>query len=222
MKHFNSASEQYDAYERILLRENEKYNLTAITDPADIRRKHFADSLALLDHFEVAQGARLLDVGSGAGFPGVPLKIERPDLEVSLLDSTAKKCNFLYMLGTELELPLKIYCERAEEAAYDPAMRERFDIVVSRAVAGLPTLLELCLPFVAVGGVFVAYKGMRGQTDEEMERVLRALPLLGGEIESVVDEQTEYGHRTLVIVRKNRQCQPEYPRNYAAISKKPL
>ena len=216
------SDEKFLAYEGILLRENAKYNLTAITDPAEIRQKHFADSLALLDAYEIPQGAKVLDIGSGAGFPGVPLKIARPDLRLTLLDSTAKKAEFLRKLGEELGIALTVLCARAEEAAHDVALRESFDLVTSRAVAALPLLCELCLPFVRVGGVFVAYKGTRARTDVELKAAKRAIGMLGGGEARVISEATAYGERTLVIIRKAANTPEDYPRNYGAMLKKPI
>ena len=215
-------TEKFEAYRRILLRENAKYNLTAITDPEEIAQKHFADSLSLLEAYDVQQSARLLDVGSGAGFPGAPLAITRPDLRVTLLESTAKKANFLRLLAEELDLPLTVVCARAEQAAHSPALRESFDLVVSRAVAGLPLLCELCLPFVNAGGAFAAYKGTREKTEAELRGAARAITLLGGELLQTAGEATNYGERTLVLIRKIAHTPAIYPRNHGAMVKKPL
>jgi len=213
---------KFELYRQILLRENEKYNLTAITEPEEIRQKHFEDSLSLLDDIEIPQGASLLDVGSGAGFPGVPLLIARPDLRVTLLDSTAKKAEFLRMVAEELELPLKVVCMRAEVAAHETGMRERYDVVVSRALASLPLLCELCLPFVKVGGVFAAYKGTREKALMELEAAREAIRILGAGEATIKGETTVYGERTRMILRKISQTPTKYPRNYGVILKKPL
>lgn len=212
----------FNLYEEILLRENAKYNLTAITDPAEIRQKHFGDSAALLDVLDIPLGVALLDVGSGAGFPGVPLKILRPDLQVTLMDSTAKKANFLRALSAELGLPFAVHCARAEQAAHDPAMRERFGVVVSRAVAPLPLLCELCLPFAAIGGTFAAYKGTREKAAEELAQAERAIALLGAELAEMISETTAYGERTLILLKKVSRISTAYPRNHGAMCKKSL
>jgi len=232
VKQFDSV---FELYMKILLRENEKYNLTAITDPEEIRQKHFEDSLALLELEEFssyfdqpstvhadAVAPQVLDVGSGAGFPGVPLAIAQPGLQVTLLESTAKKANFLTILAEELQLPLKVLCARAEQAAHDPALRESFDLVVSRAVAALPLLCELCLPFVKVGGAFVAYKGRRAQAEEEARSAAQATALLGGDLARIEPVSCQSGERTLIIVRKLSHTPPKYPRNHGAMVKKPL
>ncbi len=213
----------FEQYASILLRENAKYNLTAITAPEEIRQKHFEDSLALLgDELSIAQGASLLDVGSGAGFPGVPLKIARPDLQVTLLEATAKKAQFLALLARELELTVRVLNERAEQAAHERAYREAFDVVTARAVAALPVLCELCLPFVKIGGVFAAYKGTAEKAERELRGAENAIEALGAQLERVHSEDTVYGGRTRIILRKKAPTPPVYPRNYGLIKKKPL
>jgi len=214
----------FQTYLEILLRENAKHNLTAITDPEEIRQKHFADSLALLDDAPcpVPQGASLLDVGSGGGFPGVPLKIARPDIKLTLLEATGKKADFLRMLTRELGIAAVILKARAEQAAHDPTYRERFDVVTARAVAALPLLCELCLPFVRVGGVFVAYKGPSEKAHEELQAADNAIQLLGGEFEYMHSETTIYGGRSRIILRKISQTPTNYPRNHGVMRKKRL
>jgi len=228
----NHPSPLFPLYEQILLRENAKYNLTAITDPEEIRQKHFADSLALLDdpsprqrlHGEGAlpQDASLLDVGSGGGFPGVPLKIARPDIALTLLEATGKKAAFLRMLVNELSLEATVVQGRAEEAAQTQAYREQFDVVTARAVAALPLLCELCLPFVKVGGMFVAYKGPMEKARDELAAAANAIKILGAELECVHGESTVYGGRTRIILRKISRTPTNYPRNQGAMRKKPL
>jgi len=230
---------RFALYGEILLRENAKYNLTAITDPAEIRQKHFADSLALLDVLDALSNseaqhmltrpegacppqAQVLDVGSGAGFPGAPLAIARPDWRVTLLEATAKKARFLRLLAGELALPLTVINARAEIAARDPALRERFDLVVSRAVAALPMLCELCLPFVKPGGLFVAYKGAEARAGEELAQAARAIAALGARCERIAEETTVYGQRTLIMLRKISQIPAIYPRNHGIMLKRPL
>jgi len=237
--------DQFKRYEEFLLRENAKYNLTSITDPEEIRQKHFADSMALLQLHDLPENTIVLDVGSGAGFPGVPLKIARPDFHVVLLESSAKKAAFLEMLCKELKLmpgdgrlarlvdgykraqrsdgaQIEVHCARAEEAAHDPVLREQFGLVVSRAVAALPMLCELCLPFVEVGGMFVAYKGTLERTNEELKQAENAIKSLGGEVAQNVSRETFSGERTFVTIQKVKSTPTEYPRKYNAITKKPL
>ena len=222
MKQYDANIELFNAYASFLLAENAKYNLTSITDPEEIRQKHFEDSLALLEIAEVAQGATLLDVGSGAGFPGVPLKIVRPDLRVSLLESTAKKAAFLRLLGEQLKLEFAVINDRAETAAQKPELRGQFDFVVSRAVAALPLLCELCLPFVKTGGTFAAYKGTCERAEQELEQAGRAIKILGAEIAGMRTEETIYGERTILMLRKISQTPRNYPRNGGVMRKKPL
>jgi len=214
----------FDRYIEILLRENAKHNLTAITEPEEVRQKHFADSLALLEHLpcSLPASAAVIDVGSGAGFPGVPLAIARPEWRVTLLEATAKKAKFLSLLKDELGLPLTILNARAEIAAHDPMLREQFDLVVSRAVASLPVLCELCLPFVRPGGLLAAYKGTAERTNEELALARRAIEVLGGAAEKVVNESSAYGERTIVMLRKLSQSPAACPRNFGNILKRPL
>ena len=222
VKQYDSNIELFDAYASFLLTENAKYNLTSITDPDEIRQKHFIDSLLLLEVAEVAQGASLLDIGSGAGFPGVPLKIARPDLQISLLESTAKKAAFLRLLGEQLKLEFAVINERAETAAYQSVLRGQFDFVVSRAVAALPLLCELCLPFVKAGGTFAAYKGTRERAEQELAQAGQAIKILGAELVGIESEQTEYGERTILLLKKISQTPRNYPRNGGVMRKKPL
>jgi len=220
----NISSPLFPLYLSILLRENAKYNLTAITDPEEINQKHFADSLALLDDdpCPLAPDASLLDVGSGGGFPGVPLKIARPDIALTLLEATGKKAAFLRMLAEGLGLEASVVNARAEQAAHEPAHREQYDIVTARAVAALPLLCELCLPFVKVGGIFVAYKGPREKAEEEIDAAARAIKILGARLERVHGETTVYGGRSRIILRKISQTPAIYPRNHGTMLKRPL
>ena len=141
-------AEQFQAYMELLLDWNEKINLTSITEPEQVVEKHFLDSLTLLDWKNLKQGAKVIDVGTGAGFPGIPLKIMRPDIELTLLDGTQKRLNFLGEVCRGLKLQAHLVHKRAEEAGRDKTMRERFDLATARAVAALPTLAEYCMPLV--------------------------------------------------------------------------
>jgi len=218
------SSPLFPLYASILLRENAKYNLTAITDPEEIRQKHFVDSLALLEDepCPLPSNASLLDVGSGGGFPGVPLKIARPDIALTLLEATGKKAAFLALLTQELGLEADVLHARAEQAAHDRAYRERFDVVTARAVAALPMLCELCLPFVKPGGAFVAYKGPVEKACKELAAAADAIKILGAEAEHVHSESTGYGGRTRIILRKISRTPAIYPRNHRAMRKNPL
>ncbi|MCL2300567.1 MAG: 16S rRNA (guanine(527)-N(7))-methyltransferase RsmG [Firmicutes bacterium] len=214
----------FPLYLQILLRENAKHNLTAITGPEEIRQKHFADSLALLDDDPciLPPHASLLDVGSGGGFPGVPLKLARPDIALTLLEATGKKAGFLRALAEELGIEAAVLHARAEICAHEPAHREQYDVVTARAVAALPMLCELCLPFVKPGGVFAAYKGPRENAEEELRAAANAIRILGARVERVHGESTAYGGRTRIVLRKISQTPAKYPRNHGAMTKKPL
>jgi 16S rRNA (guanine527-N7)-methyltransferase len=214
--------EKFEQYLTLLLAENQKYNLTSITDPAEIQAKHFADSLFLLDIAALEQGATLLDVGAGAGFPGVPLALARPDLRLALLESNAKMAAFLRLLRDSLAMPWKILNERAELAAHNPALRGQFDWVASRAVASLPMLCELCLPFCKVGGCFVAYKGTAARAAQELAQSQNAIRQLGANRKEMVTKQTAYGERTFILIEKISQTPLIYPRNFSGMRKKPL
>ncbi len=205
----------------LLVEQNKTMNLTAITDPDGIAVKHFADSVSALSAYEFAEGAKVLDVGTGAGFPSIPLLIARPDLNMTMIDSTAKKLKYVASTVEELGLSAEVLHTRAEEAGQDKEYREKFDIVCSRAVAALNVLCEYCLPFVKVGGVFLAMKGAKAQ--EEIADAKNAIKTLGGQI---VDEKSftlsDGGERTIVVIKKISHIPPKYPRVSAQIAKKPL
>ena len=205
----------------LLVEQNKTMNLTAITDPDGIAVKHFADSISALSAYDFPQGAKVLDVGTGAGFPSIPLLIARPDLNMTMIDSTAKKLKYVASTVEELGLVAEVLHTRAEEAGQSKEYREKFDIVCSRAVAALNVLCEYCLPFVKVGGVFLAMKGAKAQ--EEIADAKSAIKTLGGKI---VDEKSftlsDGGERTIVVIKKISQVPPKYPRVSAQIAKKPL
>lgn len=217
----SSALELFDSYAALLLETNEKMNLTAITDLRGVTLKHFADSVSLLCACELPQGAALLDVGTGAGFPGIPLLCCRPDLRVTLLDSTRKKLDFIAASAAAIGLTPQTLHMRAEEAGRAAQLREQFDVVVSRAVASLNVLCEYCLPFVKVGGCLAAMKGARA--DEEIEQAKAAITALGGKLESIKTfNLADEGERSIIIIRKVSQTAPKYPRASGVIAKKPL
>ena len=212
-----------------LLREwNEKMNLTNITDDEGIAMRHFIDSLTLVSYIEEEKKTAgkaelsLVDVGTGAGFPGIPLKVAMPELRVTLLDSLRKRVRFLETVCETLELSgIQAVHSRAEDAGHSKTYREQFDVVTARAVAALPVLSEYCLPLVRVGGVFLA---MKGHVDEEVESARKAIVQLGGTIEAVHHFRlpgTDM-ERSVVIIRKLRQTPPRYPRKSGTAQKTPL
>ncbi len=211
-----------DEYVRRLLEKNRVMNLTAITDPFEAARLHVLDSAALLRYADFS-GRSLIDVGSGAGFPGAALKILAPSLEVTLLDAQEKRTRWLSETCGALGLRgIRAVHGRAEELGRDGAFRERFDLAAARAVAALPALCELCLPFLRIGGRFLAMKSVGCR--EEMEAAARALELLGGQTAAVEDyllPGTDVRHRVIVI-EKVRPCPEKYPRSFGKIRKAPL
>lgn len=216
-----TALERFNIYAEKLVYWNERINLTAITDPEGIAVKHFADSLAIFAHCEFPEGASVIDVGTGAGFPGVAMLIARPDLRLTLLDSTKKKLGVIEDILSELGLTARLLHSRAEEAGQKAEYRESFDFACARAVANLRELSEYCLPFVKKGGYFVSMKSKK--TDEEIEGAKRAVSLLGGKIEQVsAFELADAGERTIVKIKKISHTPPKYPRPSAKIAKNPL
>lgn len=227
--------EAFRAFREELLSWNTRVNLTSLTDDQDIVAKHFIDSLYCLRGLEAWRGwardgmtgglsgwSSIVDVGSGGGFPGIPLAIVRPSGRVWLLESVRKKCEFLESVVKALGLDARVVWMRAEDAGRDPSMREMFDGVVSRAVAAMPVLAEYCLPLCRVGGVFVAMKGPEGGA--EAERAREAIAALGGRVSRVeeYDLPWEKGKRSLVVVDKVRAVPAGYPRRAGIPAKKPL
>lgn len=212
---------KFEVYLKLLIEWNEKVNLTAITDPNEIKIKHFVDSLLLLSSIDIKKGQTLIDIGTGAGFPGVPIKIARPDINLTLLDSLNKRLLFLNELTIQIGLKTKIIHARAEEGAGDEKLRESFSIATSRAVAPLPILLEYCLPYVKVNGFFVAMKGP-GVYDE-IKLSKNALNVLGGEIKEIKEVTLpDKSERSIVIIKKIKNIPSKYPRRGVKISKNPL
>lgn len=213
--------EKLNAYGNLLLEWNEKINLTAITEPEEVLYKHFYDCLLFLDAVKVQNGARVIDVGTGAGFPGVVLKTARPDINITLLDSLGKRITFLENVLSELSLSGAAIHMRAEDGGRDAQLREKFDIACARAVANLNVLSEYCVPFVKVGGVFVAMKG--GEPQAEVEGGTGALKTLGCDLPQVISKRLrENEKRSFIIAKKISQTPPKYPRNSAKISKAAL
>ena len=200
---------------------NKNINLTAISGVGDIVRAHFLDSLALLNALSFIN-ARVIDIGSGAGFPGLPLKLAEPSINLTLLDATGKRISFLTELCVKLGIDAVCIKSRAEEASHMPDMREQYDIALSRAVARLNILCELCLPFVRVGGIFAAMKSV--DCGNEVEEAQRSIMLLGAELSQPFDYTipgTDITHR-VVIIRKISKTPDSYPRRFARIQKSPL
>ena len=212
------ALERFELFASLLVEKNKVLNLTAITDPEGIAVKHFADSLTALRMIELNAGDRVIDVGTGGGFPGIPLLIARPEIELTMLDSTGKKLAFVSQSVEELGLSANVVHARAEEAGRGE-LRESFDFAVSRAVAAMNVLCEYCLPFVKVGGAFLALKG----AEDEVAAAKCAIATLGGELEQNVSYKLPSGDsRHLVVVRKISQTPTKYPRKPKKIDTKPL
>ena len=212
---------QFTRYYELLIAWNEKMNLTALTEPKDVAIKHMIDSVSVYDEKWFSEGMSVIDVGTGAGFPGLPLKILCPSLKVTLLDSLNKRVKFLETVVSELGLS-DIVCvhARAEEPPED--LRESFDLACSRAVARLNLLSELCLPYVKQGGLFAAMKGP--EVTEELREAEKGIRLLGGETERVAEYPvpgTELRHNA-VLIRKIAATPKKYPRKWAAMKKQPL
>ena len=220
-------AEKLGIYARLLVEWNQKMNLTGITDPVGIAVKHFADSLTAAPLLP-AGAFSLIDVGTGAGFPGVPLALYRPDCRLTLLDSLNKRLTFLDTVCRETGLDAQLIHARAEEGGQTPALREKYDSACARAVAALPTLAEYCLPFVKVGGRFIALKGP--DADRERAEAARGIGVLGGKISDVTAltlpatpvEGVEPMERRLVVVDKVKPTPAAYPRHGSKIAKKPL
>lgn len=210
---------QFLIYMDFLLEENQKYNLTAITEKEEVVIKHFVDSVLPLA--EIPQGATVIDVGTGAGFPGVPLKILRPDIKLTLLDSLQKRINFLNCLLTKLAIAdVTTIHARAED--YCLKAREKFDVALSRAVASVPTLSEYLIPYVKVGGRVIMYKG--ASAEEELKSGEKAIQTLGGKLEKVVDfSLTEVESvRKVAIIKKVKPTEKKYPRGKNLPKTKPI
>ena len=214
------SSAQLKRYMSLLLSWNKKINLTTITNKDEIIIKHFLDSLMLLK-FEELKDKRLIDIGTGAGFPALVLKIVQSSLKVTLMDSLRKRLVFLDEIISDLGLEnAETYHSRAEDSANDPNLRENFDIAASRAVARLNTLCEYALPYVKTGGVFVAYKG--AEYCEEIKEAAAAIEILGAKLERVEEFKLGEHSRCLIFIRKLSQTPPNYPRKSNAIAKKPI
>jgi 16S rRNA (guanine527-N7)-methyltransferase len=222
----NTAQDRFAAYRRLMIESAAKFSLTNIRDPDAIDRRHFLAALAEAAMLEARGllpiGARIVDVGSGAGLPALPVKIARPDLDVSLLDANGKRCAFLRTVIEDLGLDdrAQVLEGRAEALAHDPNLRENFDLALARAVAPLPVLLELTLPFLRVGGHLAATKGAGAQ--RELAEARRAIDELGGGASEVSAVPSEGEPGTLVLVAKARPTPQRYPRRTGVPAKRPL
>lgn len=214
---------QFDEYYKLLIEWNKVMNLTGITDYHEVNEKHFVDSLSIIQAIDLNQVENVIDIGTGAGFPGIPLKIAFPHLNIVLLDSLNKRINFLDEVIEKLELQgIETIHGRAEDFAKRKEYREQFSVCVSRAVANLATLSEYCLPYVKTGGKFISYKS--GEIDEEVINSEKAISILGGKVERIIKfslPNTEI-KRSFVVVSKEKTTAKKYPRKAGMPSKEPL
>ena len=210
-----------DTFAEMLIETNKSFNLTAIKEPDDVTVKHFADCLSIFKYVDIPENAKIIDVGTGAGFPGLVLKLYRPDIQMTFLDSTKKRLGFIENVLNECGIKGDILHMRAEEAAQLSKYREKYDFATARAVAALPVLSEYCLPFVKVGGSFVSMKS--AESNEEISEAKKAINILGGKIEEdILFDLVENMPRRIIRIKKNSQTPTKYPRPSAQISKKPL
>ncbi len=223
---FELTEKQYEDflnYSKLLVEWNSRMNLTAILHPTDIVIKHFLDSILPFKYFKYPENSSLIDVGTGAGFPSIPMKIMNRTIDLTMLDSLNKRVNFLNEVANTIGLDAKTIHGRAEDFGNDKMYREQFDIATARAVAPLSVLCEYCLPYVKVGGYFVALKGSNG--DDELQYAKNAIRILGGAIEQVENYSLptkENDKRTLIVIKKISQTSTKYPRNKSQMTKKPL
>lgn len=212
---------QFEKYYQLLIEWNEKMNLTAITEPTEVAIKHFYDSITFLFHTDIKECEKIIDVGTGAGFPGIPLKIMRPDIQLTLLDSLNKRLIFLQEVCDNIGIDAKIIHKRAEEGGRDKNLREKYDIATSRAVANMNTLSEYLMPFVKVKGKMVAMKGKNGA--DELENAKGAIKTLNGEIVKCDEFLLPNGdERTIIVVNKKSHTPMQYPRQGGKIKNNPL
>lgn len=217
----HAAFTRLDKFAELLIETNKSFNLTAIKEPDDVTVKHFADCLAIFKYVDIPENAKIIDVGTGAGFPGLVLKLTRPDIQMTFLDSTRKKLGFIENVLNECGVQGEILHMRAEEAAQLPKYREQFDFATARAVAALPVLSEYCLPFIKLGGSFISMKS--AESNEEIGEAKKAIGILGGKIqEDIVFDLVENMPRRIIKIKKNSQTPTKYPRPSAQIAKKPL
>ncbi|CEH31597.1 16S rRNA methyltransferase [Aneurinibacillus migulanus] len=214
---------QFEKYYELLVEWNEKMNLTGITEKSQVYEKHFYDSITPAFYYDFTNVESVIDVGSGAGFPGIPLKICFPSLKLTILDSLNKRLVFLQEVARQLELKnVEFVHGRAEDAGRDKKYREQFDMAIARAVARMNVLTELCIPFVKPGGVFLVMKG--ANVEEELNEGKKAIKSLGGKTEKVetFELPEEQSERNIIIVRKQEKTPAVYPRKAGTPAKKPL
>ena len=215
--------EQFIKYMRLVQEWNEKINLTAITEDEEFIKKHFVDCIKAFKSKAIAEAHTIIDVGTGAGFPGMPIAIMHPTAKITLLDSLNKRINYLNTVVRELGLKnVTTIHSRAEDGARKPELREKFDVATSRAVANMAVLSEYCMPYVKKDGYFVALKGP--SVDEELKNATNAIKTLGGELKEIIEvsiEETDLKHN-IVEVKKLNPCSKTYPRKAGTITKKPL
>ncbi|MCY6485363.1 16S rRNA (guanine(527)-N(7))-methyltransferase RsmG [Clostridium aestuarii] len=215
--------EQFIKYKDLLKEWNEKVNLTAIKEDEEIIKKHFIDSLKVFKFEKLKEAKKIIDIGTGGGFPGIPMKIIKPEIEMVLLDSLRKRINVLEDIANKIEITdISTIHGRAEEFAKQAKYREKFDAVVSRAVANLTVLSEFCIPYVKVGGYFVALKGP--SVEEEIKEAKNAISILGAKLENILEieiEDSDLKHN-LVIIKKIKNTPKQYPRKAGSATKKPL
>lgn len=220
------SEEQYNKfirYMKLLQEWNEKINLTAITEDEAIIKKHFIDCIKAFKSDAIKSASSIIDVGTGAGFPGLPIAIMNPNIDVTLLDSLNKRINFLNTVIINLGLKNVVTIHsRAEDGARNPKLREKFDVATSRAVANMAVLSEFCMPYVKVGGHFVALKGPA--IDEELKEGKKAISILGGEFKDIIEvniEDSDLNHN-IVEIKKISKCSKVYPRRAGTINKSPI
>jgi 16S rRNA (guanine527-N7)-methyltransferase len=207
----------FEKYYELLIYYNEKFNITAITEREEVIKKHFVDSVLGVDKI---CGKTHIDIGSGGGFPAIPIKIMKEDINLTLLEATGKKCEFLKTVVKELGLEnVTVVNDRAETLAKNPSFRESFDVCTARAVARLNTLCEYCMPFVKVNGVFVSYKG---DALEEVKEANSAISILGGKLEQVKEYELDGAKRALITIKKIKNTPIKYPRGNGKERKNPL
>lgn len=215
------ALERFDIYGKLLIEWNEKINLTAITDPEGVTIKHFLDSITIFSYVDIPEGAKVIDVGTGAGFPGLAMLIARPDLDITLMDSTKKRLMVIENILENIGLSANVVHSRAEDAGQNKLFREQYDFSTARAVTNLRDLAEYCLPFVKVGGSFIPMKSAKAQ--EEIAEGKKAIHVLGGQIiKQDTFELLDCGERTIINVKKISSTPAKYPRPSAKIAKNPI